>query len=188
VLGYEKVRKLLGKNPGGQVLEIGGGCLRNALYLQESGFRVSVFEVKGVRERFPREYERFERLGGRVYHQLPTRGWFDLAISTFVIETICSPSMRATIVSGVGNLLRPNGCLVLSVRGPSDLVTADNTGRRCADGYVTPGFTFSRSYTRLQLQRFLLQCSFNDIEFLHKPTTKKPELLHALVWKCEQHQ
>ena len=185
VLGCSRVRKLLGALNGGNVLEIGGGCLRNALYLQGLDLKVSVLEVQGMRERFPLEYRRFEDSGGRLLDALPRHGLFDLAIATFVIETICEPSLRIRIISRVRHLLKPAACLILSVRGPSDLVTAQNKGRPCSDGYITPSFTFSRSYTRSQLQHFLSQCHFSTVEFLHKKTTKEPELLHALAWRRE---
>ena len=172
---------MLDRSDAGRVLEIGGGCLRNALYLQKLGFRVSVLEVTGMRERFPAEYDRFGRSGGALLHTLEHRQTFDLAVATFVIETICDPAMRRQIVSRVRHLLKPGGCLVLSVRGPSDLVTAHNKGVRCSDGYITPSFTFSRSYTRSQLRRFLGQCGFHHLVFLHKKTTREPELLHVLA-------
>ncbi|SPE45740.1 hypothetical protein SBA7_960021 [Candidatus Sulfotelmatobacter sp. SbA7] len=137
-----------------------------------------------MRERFPSEYEHFERSGGRLLHVLPDHGLFSFAIATFVIETICQPSVRAHIISQVRKLLRPGGWLVLSLRGPRDLVTAQNQGRPCSDGYITPHFTFSRSYTRSQLRYFLAQCRFSKLEFLHKKKTKEPELLHVVAWKA----
>src|SRR5205085_8967128 len=68
VLDNGRVKELLEGSKNGRVLEIGGGCLRNALYLQRLGFHVSVLEVTGMRERFPSEYRRFERSGGNLLH------------------------------------------------------------------------------------------------------------------------
>ena len=42
------------------ILEIGAGCLRNALYLVGKGHRVTVVEVPGMQLRFPEQYRRFE--------------------------------------------------------------------------------------------------------------------------------
>lgn len=183
ILLSERVQKILKSRNKGRILEIGAGCLRNSLYLLRMGFEVSVLEVKGMRERFPTEYSRFERAGGRLLNALPRQGSFDFGLGTFVIETICDPLVRREVVSGLRGLLRPGGCLILSVRGPSDLVTAWQKGKPCSDGYITPHFTFSRAYTRVQLQKFLKQCQFSKLVFLHKDTTKAPELIHVLAWR-----
>ena len=163
------------------VLELGGGCLRNALYLQKLGCRVTVLEVSGVEERFPKEYCRFRRLGGIVVSTMPQTGLFDIALATFVIETICAPRERKELLCRARVLLRPGGYLLLSVRGPADVLTAQGKGEACSDGFITPNRTFSRPYTRRQLSALLKDCGFRRQEYLHRKSTKAPELLHVIA-------
>ena len=183
ILHKPLVKELLQANKGRTVIELGAGCLRNALHLQELGFGVSVLEVVGMEERFPSQYRAFRRVGGRVLKTPPRPVRFDFSLATFVIETICNSQHRRELIVRVRKSLRPGGFLIMSVRGPRDLLTAHNTGVPCSDGYLTPNRTFSRSYTRLQLERFLLTCGFRRLHFLHKKRTKEPELLHVVAWK-----
>jgi hypothetical protein len=182
VLKMATVRALISNIEGKKVLEIGGGCLRNALYLQKLGFDVCVVELSGIEDRFPKEYERFRGSGGTVYHSIPSNQ-FDWAIATFVIETICCPTLRRSIIFTVHRQLRSNGFLILSVRGPRDHLTAIAKGEPVSDGYITPGKSFSRSYTPAQLKRFLRSCGFSEIDFLHKHSTNEPELVHLIAKK-----
>jgi hypothetical protein len=185
VFSNSSVRKLVAERRGGRVLELGGGCLRNALYLQRAGFNVTTIEVKGVEERFPSQYRNFRKRGGLAWWSCPPkiRDRFDLVVATFVIETICDPDSRKRILVFARMSLRSDGKMIMSVRGPSDLVTARATGRRCSDGFITPNFTFARAHNRAQLKRFLLSCGFNKIEFLHKQKTVQPEYLHVIAWR-----
>jgi SAM-dependent methyltransferase len=162
-------------------LDIGAGCLRNSVFLRSLGHRVVVLEVGGVEERFADQYKLFRAKGGRVISILPCVPSFDVVIATFVIETICDPRQRKQLLLGVRRCLRPKGFLIMSVRGPSDLHTANNTGVRCSDGYLTPNRTFSRSFSRRQLTSLLRKCGFKDLDFLHRPTSMAPELLHVIA-------
>jgi hypothetical protein len=175
------VKRLLQSCKGGIALELGAGCLRNALFLQNLGFKVAVVEVGGMEARFPSRYRKFRLCGGKVLKRIPPGAVFDIVLATFVIETICDCQLRKRLISQARRHLRSQGSLVLSVRGPADLVTARVSGIPCSDGYLTRGHTFARSFTRAQLQRFLRGCGFARIEFLHKTTTKEPELLHAIA-------
>jgi hypothetical protein len=183
ILSMSRVRQSIEHLKGGAVLDVGGGCLRNAVYLQAVGFKVSVLEVQGMEGRFPDQYAKFKKAGGQMLHSLPKGIAFDWAIATFVIETIGDPGVRKELMTSVCTHIRHKGVLVLSVRGPRDLVTAQARGIPCSDGYFTPGRTFSRAYTPLQLSRFLTACGFKHLEFLHKKTTKEPELLHVIAEK-----
>jgi Methyltransferase domain len=186
ILKKPRVQGLLANCSGRRVLELGGGCLRNALYLQGLGFTVSVLEVGAMEARFPDQYRLFKRAGGRVMDQFPGRG-FDVAIAAFVIETICEPATRIALLAATQDRLTKSGFLVLSVRGPRDLVTAGAEGKRCSDGFITPNLTFARSYTPAQLQVLLNDTGFPVLEFLHKSWVKAPELVHAIAWKQEDH-
>lgn len=180
------VLDLLRQKHGGRVIELGAGCLRNSLYLARKGFHVSVLEVEGMEARFPENFAKFRQLGGKFIHKLPRTSKFDLAVATFVIETICEKYIRAKLIRELSSSLTQSGCLITSVRGPADLVTARESGKACSDGYLTPGYSFARSYTRLQLLHFLNRNGFGKVQFLHKNRTKSPELLYALAWRNDQ--
>jgi len=183
ILRKPQVRRLLSDRPGARVLEVGAGCLRNARFLLRRGFRVSVLEVPNIETRFPREYEKFRAAGGAVHFTFPPSSTFDFVVATFVIETVCNRSGRHVLVRQIFDSLADHGCLITSVRGPADVVTAQATGVRCGDGYVTPNHTFVRSFSRAQLRSFLAGAGFQRLDFLHAPATVAPELLHAIAWK-----
>lgn len=182
ILIKPRTRQLLAAHTGARVLDLGGGCLRNALFLQRQGFRVSVLEVGAMEARFPDQYKAFRQEGGRVFETFP-RARFEIAISTFVLETICRPQIRARLLASTLDALTSRGFFLLSVRGPRDLVTASAKGKRCSDGFITPGLTFARAYTLIQLRPALEEVGFGEIEFLHKIGVNAPELLHAIAWK-----
>jgi len=183
VLHKRAVHALLKQKQGCAGIEVGAGCLRNSLFLLKKKFKVTVLEVPGMDTRFPENFAMFRRRGGTFTSRLPKSRRFELAVATFVFETICDRKLRAKIVRGVFESLNRSGCLVISARGPSDLVTAHEKGRHCSDGYLTPGYSFARSYTRSQLRRMLSRSGFRKVEFLHKNGTRSPELLHALAWR-----
>jgi hypothetical protein len=116
-----------------------------------------------------------------VLYSLPTKRTFDWALATFVVETICNPDVRHKLVANACARLRHNGALVLSARGPRDLVTLSGTAQRLADGYLMPGRTFVRAYTASQMRTFLTRCGFRSMRFLHKTGVNKPDLLHVIA-------
>jgi hypothetical protein len=181
VLSNARVSRLLDKRRQIRILEIGGGCLRNALYLAGMGHRVTVLEVPGMEHRFPEAYQRFGAVGGRLLGSLSQAPIFDIVISTFVVETICNRRERLTLLRDVNNHLRIGGCLILSARGPRDLLTAQHEGVPCGDGYITPNHSFARSFTRPQMERLLRQAGFQVLEFLHKDSSIEPEYLHVIA-------
>jgi SAM-dependent methyltransferase len=183
ILNREIVRSILAARRGSHVLEIGSGALRNALYLQRLEHKVTVLEVRGIENFFPKEYQRFRQAGGQVIYAFTKSLRVDFALATFVIEAICQPEVRENLLRGAFAALREGGALILSVRGPADIVTATAAGVRCSDGYVTPNRTFARSYTKLQLAALLKKCGFRKIEFLHRKAVRAPEIVHAVAWR-----
>lgn len=182
LLSRESVKKIIASEINAKVIELGAGCLRNALALQRIGCRVTVLEVKGIEKRFASHYQRFRELGGKVVEKFPKSGSYDLALATFVIETICDPKIRERLLQETSSRLKPNSAFAISVRGAKDLVTAHYAGRRCSDGFITPLKTFARSYSKRQLSILLFKTGFSKIKFLHRPSTQAPELLHAIAW------
>lgn len=163
------------------ILEVGAGGLRNAAYLLSRGHAVTAVDCEEIERRFSAEYKVFCKRGGIVLRDLPTRGKFDLCVITFVIETMCRPRERMQLLTSVRRLLRKKGALVLSVRGPADLVTARAHGIRCSDGYITPLRTFARSYSRAQLNSLLVASGYSDLTFLHRKSSRAPEIVHVVA-------
>lgn len=186
ILKKTRVQALLREHLGGRVLDVGAGNLRNSMFLQASGFEVTAVDLPAIESRFPERYDAFKRSGGRVHlRALVAEERFDVAVCTFVIETVCRPDLRIDLLSRTRKALRPAGLLLISTRGPADLVTAHAQGRRCGDGYITPNKSFARAFTRAQLRALLVTAGFGRIEFLHKSNSHSPELLHALAYKTE---
>jgi hypothetical protein len=183
ILKMPRVKEILNSLKRSRILEVGAGCLRNALYFQSLGHKVFVLEANGMEERFNEQYRVFRRKGGKVLRALPHKPLFRISVATFVAETICDPMQREALFNSVRRSLHSNGCLIMSVRGPRDLLTAYGSGKRCSDGFLTPNRTFSRAYSRKQLQDFLNRCGFRKLDFLHKPGSKAPELLHVIAWR-----
>lgn len=182
ILRKPQVQAILKQKRGCRLIEIGAGCLRNSIFLLEAGFKVSVLEVPGMETRFPKNFATFRSLGGTFAVRLPERNRFELGVATFVLETVCDQSLRSSIVRDLCRSLTRTGCLIISARGPTDLVTAREEGKRCSDGYLTPGYSFARSYTRRQLRYLLAINGFRKVDFLHRHGIESPELLHALAW------
>jgi len=180
------------------VAEVGGGCLRNALYLLELGLDTTVFEFPSVVARFKAPYETFGNRGGRLVTIDPTvpqgngllraarnaqyrARSFDFVVMTYVIETICQPETRRGLLRGCRTLLKRGGMLLLAVRGGADVAPAYAKGKECCDGYITPLRTFIRAYSKGQLRALLQSCGFGAIEFLHRTDCPAPELLYTVV-------
>jgi hypothetical protein len=132
-------------------------------------------------ERFPEQYSEFEKKGGKILKNIESSPLFEIALLTFVVETICEPRERISLLKKVRSHLQSEGVLVLSARGPRDLLTAQNDGLRCKDGYLTPNFSFARSYTRAQMGRLLRAAGFAELQFLHKSSSAEPEYLHLIA-------
>jgi hypothetical protein len=175
------VRALLDGLPGRRVLELGAGCLRNSRYLLKRGMKVDVYDPYATDEHFSKQYRNFLKAGGSALRRQPPSSVYDIVVSTYVLETICSPDARSDFVDLVNESLKPNGSWLLSVRGPVNLVLGRRGTRRCSDGYITSQRTFVRSYTRAQLVSLLTDHGFRSRTFLHKPQSTRPELLHVIA-------
>jgi hypothetical protein len=170
-----------------RAIEYGAGCLRNARYLQKRRLQVTVVEYPELQGRFPREYRLFLERGGRFVPFRATavssdggRG-YDLAVMTYVLETICRPELRLQLLRDCRRRLHSSGALLLSVRGIADVVTAHARGRACSDGFLTPHRTFIRAFTCRDLEVLVQRAGFDDLAFLHRPETDSPELIHVIA-------
>lgn len=133
-----------------RVLEVGGGSLRNALWLQDRGIKVDVVEFPSVVERYRRLYDKLIAKGGQAHSVLPNLS-FDAIVSTFVLGTVSPHQERLDMLSSMRKALKRNGRLVIAVRGPGDVKTKTRSGRPWRDGFVTPNGTFIKPIRRIEL-------------------------------------
>lgn len=129
-------------------LEIGGGNLRNAAYVQAKFHpkECVVVEQRSVTERFGEAYRKFSRGGGTVQHDLPGRR-YDTIVMTYVLETICPPSTRHSLLEQVATLMHRDSALVISARGFGGV--RGTSYKRCehSDGFRSARGAFVRGYS-----------------------------------------
>ena len=183
VLAKPDVRAILNFNKHKKILEVGPGCMRNALFLLKNGHEVHTFDLQDASERFPRPYREFTSHGGRVLKRIPSLPTYNLILTTYVIEAICNLHRRRELVKEIAASLKPDGAWILSVRGPRNIVLIKRKSQKCSDGYLTNQRTFVRSYTKTQIKNFLHNFGFRYFKFLHKPGVDEPELLDIIVRK-----
>jgi len=181
ILRKSKVTALLDGIGRTRVLELGAGCLRNSLFLLKQGMKVDVFDPFATAVHFAQQYRSFLRQGGSVLTRRPARSAYHAVVSTYVLETICSPDDRSEFVELVRESLHPHGSWLLSVRGLANIVLGRQGTRRCSDGYITSQRTFVRPFSRAQLTALLTEHGFRSLTFLHKAWSTKPELLHVIA-------
>jgi hypothetical protein len=171
------------------IVEYGAGSLRNALHLQARGCRVTVIELPEAKERFPEQYQLFERRGGRV-HLRTARGHnernhadrADLALLTFVLETVCERAVRIELLKDCRARMKKSAALILALRGPAGLNASRTRSVRCSDGILTSQRTFVRAFTARAASRMLREAGFSQHEFLNlAPTPRKPRVIHVIA-------
>lgn len=162
-------------------LEIGGGNLRNALFIQQKfgPLRMVVVERQSVINRFSGKYADFRSAGGIVGQTLP-RGRFDVIIATYVLETICPAIDRELLLSRITNAMSAKSRLLLSVRGYPGV--RGKCYRRCphSDGWVSPRGAFVRAYSLRELDEFLQR---HGLAFtpLQRYRAGAPENIHGIA-------
>jgi hypothetical protein len=152
------------------ILEFGSGCLRNSLFLQKRGYQhLTVVELIETIDRFTNEYERFRKAGGIVLHAIPSDRRFDCVIAAFVLETICPVARREETLRRLVQALRPQGILVLAIRGPKDIKAADLAACRYEKrAFVTTQKTFIRKYSVPEIMSLVRRHGFRQVTSLNK--------------------
>jgi hypothetical protein len=167
--------------PGNTYLEIGGGNLRNAIYVQ-SEFgpkKMVIVEQPSVINRFRQKYSMFQKAGGVVAESLP-RGLFDAIVVTYVLETICPSDHREDLLQKISDRMNSESRLILSVRGYPGV-----RGRyynRCphSDGWTSPRGAFVRPYSILEVEEMLRRHGLR-FEPLQHYRVDRPENIHGIA-------
>lgn len=165
-----------------RILEIGSGCLRNSGFLLNHGMQASVRELPEVIGRYQEIYDQFVRKGGKLLaHDSKIAESYDVVLSTFTLETICRKTERLKLLQDLTIHLRRGGRLILAVRGPKDVKTAAAKGRRCGDGYITPGKTFVKPYTVKELTSILHKRGLSILKIYGGSRRNEPQIIEIVA-------
>lgn len=145
---------------GSTVLDYGAGRLRNAYFLQEKGYIVSIMETPLQLSRLQEKgIERFQS----VYTTQETISEvFDAIICSFVLNVIPDRLIRSEILSHIEQILAEEGTLFLEVRKPRG-VLATKYHECYEDGFVIGkgiSKTFQKPYTKDEIELFISQHGF----------------------------
>jgi len=168
---------------GQNVLELGAGNLRNALFILETipDVHISCYDLKATIERFGDKYKRFRRLGGEVVETGYRKRKYDIVVCSFVLETICPEKNRVLVLKSMRSVLEKRGVFVGSFRGYPGVV--GSRYRKCplGEGLVTPLHTFVRPYSIPELHDLLLSSGFSRVAPLQTYRVEKPKNIHVLA-------
>lgn len=165
---------------GQHVLEFGGGNLRNIMYLMSKvpTAEYHVIEKTEVVNRFGREYEGFERRGGRLVRDGLDTCQFDIVICTFVLETICPSQHRTEVLLSLRKALRNDGAFIASFRGYPGVKGTRYKQCPAGEGFITPLRTFIRPYSIAEVQDLLRATGFVGFDALQKYKVETPQNIH----------
>lgn len=164
-------------SPGHNVLELGGGNLRNARYVMSKlpGVKYNVAEKLEVVNRFHSGYDDFEHRGGCLVKGQLTGRTFDVLICTFVLETICPSSQRIEVLLSACKGLKSGGTLIASFRGYSGVKGTKYEQCAAGEGFITPHSTFIKPFSIPEVQNLLKEAGFGNFETLQKYRVESPQ-------------
>jgi len=122
---------------------------------------MAVWERPDAISRYSKEYATFKRRGGVVLNKIHHDN-YDIAVMTFVLETICPEFGRRKLLSEAHQMVRKGGRLVMGIRASYDVKTARGKGKYCeiGGGYITPLRTFIKPYDMNALSDILKATQF----------------------------
>jgi hypothetical protein len=162
------------------VLEFGAGNLRNALYVTGKfpDIRYTVIERQEAISRFHGNYVEFKKRGGQLLQEVSDDLVVDVIVCTFVLETICPSSQRLSILLSIKQALGKTGILVASFRGYKGIRGTKYERCPAGEGFVTPLKTFIRGFSVTEVNEFLEDAGFINVETLKKYRVVSPENIH----------
>lgn len=130
----EAVQKLSDYLKGGKVLDLGGGEGRNALYLAEKGFSVSVYDISEV------GIERIDEISKERDLDIDTRvvditkekieGEFDSVLLTFVLHHLDTSDARKLILGAKEHTMNGGVHVISTFSNQGDLHDRNETSKR----------------------------------------------------------
>lgn len=115
------------------ILDYGAGKLRNAKFLVEEGYKVSVLDVaKQVAKWSNEEKGLFEEV---FEDGLLLRDYFRTITLTFVLNVIPHQEIREFVLQDIHNALLPGGRILLEVRREKGILNSKNI-ESYKDGYI----------------------------------------------------
>jgi hypothetical protein len=167
------------------LLELGGGNLRNALYVLRTlaNVKYDVVEIAGVISRFKGNYLELERLGEQVFEEMKGECLYDAAICTFVLETICPSSKRLSILHSCTRAIKKGGILIASFRGYPGVKGTKYQPCLAGEGFITPLKTFIKPFSIPEVKDVLEEAGYNEFETLQKYRTESPQNIHIIARK-----
>lgn len=136
------------------VLDYGAGKLRNAKYLVEQGFNVSVLDIP---EQVIKWSEEDKSIFTNIYTERPTNTQFRTIFNTFVLNVVPNEDMRKEILSNIHSLLAPNGKVVIEVRRDKGIMSSKHI-EEYNDGYLLGSGTvrtFQKPFTKEYIERLV---------------------------------
>lgn len=164
------------------VLEVGSGNLRNSLFVMNSvpGIKMFAFELEETRQRFRKRYQLFKNLNGRVVRSDFGKRKYDIAICTFVLETICPSGRRRLLIKRICSVLKRNGILIASFRGYPGVRGSQYKLCPMREGWTTPLNTFIKPHSIQEVLELMRKGGFQSISLLQNYKVKKPQNIHII--------
>lgn len=155
----------------GEVLDYGAGKLRNAKYLVENGFSVSILETEEQLRRLKEKYgeEIFKPYKGVFTPQCLPNSKFSLIICSFVLCVLQNDIDRFNVVQNIYNLLEEDGVVIIEARTEKCILNAKYI-EPYLDGYLIGKNeikTFQKPYTEEELRDMFVRRGF---EVIHSKT------------------
>jgi len=151
----------------GQVLDYGAGKLRNAKYLLDKGFSVSILETEEQIRRLKARYgeDIFKPYEGVFSPQRLPSSKYSLIICAFVLCVLQGKIDRLNMVQNIYNLLEEDGVAIIETRTEKCILNAKFI-EPYKDGYLigkNKVKTFQKPYTEDELKNLFVE---NGIEII----------------------
>ena len=152
----------------GQVLDYGAGKLRNAKYLLDKGFSVSILETEEQIRRLKARYgeDIFKPYEGVFSLQRLPSSKYSLIICAFVLCVLQGKIDRLNMVQNIYNLLEEDGVAIIETRTEKCILNAKFI-EPYKDGYLigkNKVKTFQKPYTEDELKNLFVENGFEIIQ------------------------
>jgi hypothetical protein len=169
----------------GNALVVGAGLLVEAAALKEIGWRVDALETPDSIARRPDLYADFATHRCRILADISqARVRYELAVITHVLEFIPDPKKRHSLLSQVSMRLQPEGIVLLSLRGWSD-VYASSKWVKSGEGVRTGIGTWTRGFTRNEAEKLIGKSGLIAVGGPQGARSKTPEQVRIVCQRVQ---